>query len=179
MKGLHTGPILDRLRFIAEAKKAFDSKPIWKKEKYRSSIRLSLIVALRLNGVLRGGVSIRISTPSDVWEEDVYGHVEVRLPGVNRSFRINPIEWKPLRYHDNPSQASAPHRNQRLWDRWLPFDLNAPRGLHSFDQTGCGIAVPLPRALSNFSDYTDLCSTLWLCPDMMGLPAPPWARRML
>src|SRR5580692_12931750 len=101
MRRLHTGPILDRRRFIAEAKKSFDSKPNWETVKHRLSNRLSLIVALRLNRVLRGGVSIRISTPSDVWEEDVYGHVEVRLPGVDRSLRINPIEWKPLRYHDN------------------------------------------------------------------------------
>lgn len=179
MKGRHAGQILDRLRFVDEAKKSFDATPTWEIVPNRTSTKLSLIVALRLNGTLRGGVSIRITTPADAWEEDVYGHIEVRLPGSNRALRLNPVEWRPLRYHDNPAKAPPPHRNQRLWDRWLPFDLNASYGLHAFDQSGCGIAVPLPDAIGNFSQYTDICARLWKCPDMMGLSPPPWTRTLV
>ncbi len=145
-------PIYDRLRFIAEAKKAFDSKPRWEPTPHRSSQRLTLVVALRLNGVLRGGVSIRLRTPIDAWEENVYGQIEVRLPGMNRLLRLNPVEWRPRRYHDNPSTAPAVHRNQRLWDRYHPFDLNAAHGMQGFDQSGGGIAVPLPSVPDSFSE---------------------------
>ena len=168
MTTLQAGPIIARLRYIAEAKKSFDAIAKWELTRNRSSHRLSLVVALRLNGILRGGVSIRLATPSDAWEEDVYGHIEVRLPGASRTLRLNPIEWRPLRPHDNPPSAPPAHRNQRLYDRWLPFEINENFGLAAFDQSGPGIAVPLPHVPRTFSEFTDLCSSLWLCPDMMG-----------
>jgi hypothetical protein len=122
---------------------------------------------------------MRLVTPSDAWEADVYGHIEVRLPGVIRTLRLIPVEWRPLRYHDNPPNAPAAHRNLRLWDRYMPIDLNAPLGLGAFDQSAPGIAVDLPRAPANFKEYTDLCSDLWKCPDLLGLQPPPWARELL
>ena len=122
---------------------------------------------------------MRLATPTDAWEQDVYGHIEVRLPGVSRTLRLNPVEWRPLRYHDNPPNASAAHRNQRLYDRHLPFVLNAPLGLGPFDQSSAGIAVELPRAPANFQEYTDLCSDLWICPDLLGLEPPPWMRNIV
>ena len=171
-------PILDRLRWIADAKKGFDAKPTWTTIEHRASARLDLVVALRLGGVLRGGVSMRLQTPRDVWEEDVYGHIEVRFPDSKRALRLNPIEWRPLRHHDNPPTSPPAHRGQRLLDRWLPFHFNQRLGLGAFDQSVPGIAVPLPRAPNSFLEYTDLCSDLWHLPDMMGLAPPPWARRM-
>jgi hypothetical protein len=170
---------LDRLRFIAEAKKSFDSTPSWIEVPSRLSTRLSLVVALRLNGILRGGVSLRIITPSDAWEEDVYGHIEVRLPGLTRALRLTPVEWKPLRYHDNPPNAPAAHRNRRLWDRYMPFEINAQFGLAAFDQSASGIATELTRQPTSFKEYTDLCSDLWNCPDLLGLSPPPWTRKLI
>ena len=172
-------PIYDRLRFIAEAKKAFDSTPKWEPITHRASQRLVMVVALRLNGVLRGGVSLRLRTPIAAWDEDVYGQIEVRLPGMNRPLRLNPIEWRPRRYHDNPASSPPAHRNQRLWDRWHPFDLNALHGMQGFDQSGGGIAVPLPHIPASFSEYANLCASLWVCSDMYDLPPPPWTDEML
>jgi hypothetical protein len=170
---------LDRLRFIAEAKKSFDSEPAWSPVPSRLSSRLSLVVALRLDGILRGGVSLRLETPLDVWEEDVYGHIEVRALGMTRALRVLPVEWKPFRWHDNPPSAPPAHRNQRLWDRYMPFEINAQHGLGAFDQSTSGIAIELPRQVANFNEYTDLCSSLWNCPDLLGLAAPPWSREIL
>lgn len=179
MRSRLSQPIIDRLRFVADTKKSFDSEPTWRSAPNRSSDRLTLVVALRLQGVLRGGVSIRLATPRDVWEEDVYGHIEVRLPGVSRSLRLNPVEWRPLRHHDNPPDAPLAHRSQRLWSRWLPFEVNALYGAGAFDQSASGIATPLPREPAAFSEYADLCADLWRCPDLLGLAPPPWARTLL
>ncbi len=179
MKSSDVGQILDRLRTIDEARKSFDVKPQWVTTQNRSTQRLTLNVALRLDGILRGGVSILLATPVDAWEEDVYGHIAVRLPGLSRSLRLNPVEWSPLRHHDNPLSGPAAHRGVRLFDRWHPFDINAQFGLASFDQSGPGIAVELPRVPNRFSEFSDLCSNLWRCPDMMGLPPPPWSRRLV
>ena len=167
------------MRFIVDAAKTFDSEPSWRETTNRLSTRLSLVVGIRLKGILQGGVSLRLVTRSDAWEEDVYGHIEVRLPGDSRMLRLLPVEWRPLRYHDNPPHAPAAHRNQRLWDRYLPFDINAEFGLGAFDQSSSGIATELPRMPSSFAQYTDLCSDLWKCPDLLGLPPPPWTRALL
>ena len=172
-------PIVERLRFISEARKAFDSKPKWELTPYRASQRLVMIVALKLNGVLKGGVSLRLRTPVNSWEEDVYGQLEVKLPGMNRALRLNPVEWRPKRYHDNPSSGPQAHRNERLWDRWHPFELNVMHGMQGFDQSGGGIAVPLPSVPGSFSEYADLCASLWICNDMYEVPPPPWTRDML
>lgn len=179
MASQQSGEILKRLRDVSEARKSFDTAPEWRVSQNRRTDRLNLIALIRLNDVLFRGVSIRLATPVDAWEEDVYGHVEVRLPGVQRALRVSPVEWKPFRYHDNPATSPPPHRNQRLWDRWHPFDLNAPLGIGVFDQSACGIAVPLPRDPATFLEYADLCADLWRCPDMIGLTPPPWARTML
>jgi hypothetical protein len=122
---------------------------------------------------------MRLDTPSEAWESDVYGQIEVRLPGVSRTLRVDPIEWKPLHYHDNPPNAPPVHRHQRLWDRILPFEVNAQFGLGAFDQSSPGIATELPRAPANFREYTDLCSDLWKCPDLLGLDPPPWVRKLV
>lgn len=174
-----TGEILERLKFVADARKSFDTVPKWEPIPYRSGRLLILVVALRLDGILRGGVQLRLKTPEDTWEDDVYGQIEVRLPAGRRSLRLNPVEWRPMRHHDNPPNAPNPHRNQRLWDRWHPFDLNEPYGLRCFDQTSSGIAVPLPREVGSFNEYTDLCSSLWHCPDLIGLTPPPWTRDLI
>jgi len=169
--------IYDRLNFIAEAKKSFDSEPVWELAPHRFAQRLTMVVALRLNNILRGGVSLRMRTPVDAWEEDVYGHIEVKLPGATRLLRLLPIEWRPAHYHDNPPNSPDVHRNQRLWDRWHPFDLNAEYGFQSFDQSGAGIAVPFQA--NSFTEYTDFCATVWRCSDLYDLPAPPWTRTLI
>lgn len=167
------------MQFVADAKKSFDTHPKWEILPNRYSRVLSLVVALRLNGTLRGGVSIRIVTPEDSWEEDVYGHLEVKLPQNRRLLRVNPVEWRPLRHHDNPPNAPDAHRNQRVYDRWHPFDINAAYGLRSFDQSGPGIAVPLPRTVDNFTNYMELCADIWRCPDMYELEPPPWTKELI
>ena len=175
MAGKNENAIIDVLSWIADAEKSFDAAPQWTTVTSRGSYRLELVVAVRLEGILQGGASIRLATPYDAWERDLYGHVEVRIPGVSRTLRLNPIEWRPLRHHDNPASAPEAHRLIRLWDRWLPFDQNKKMGLGAFDQSAPGVAVPLPRDLTSFTDYADLCAELWRCPDMMGIQPPPWS----
>lgn len=171
--------IFAALRYISAARKSFDTKPNWKTiENNRFSFIHQVIIPIRLDGILRDGVQIRILTPAKVWEEDVYGQLEMRLPGVRRSLRLNAVEWRPLRPHGNPADGPAAHRRETLFDRWYPFEINAQHGMQAFDQNGAGIAVPLPREPTNFSEYANLCADLWVCPDMYDLPPPPWARTM-
>jgi hypothetical protein len=61
----------------------------------------------------------------------------------------------------------------------MPFDINAQNGLGAFDQSTSGIAIELPRQPATFKEYTDLCSSLWNCPDLLGLDPPPWTRKIL
>ncbi|MGY2052930.1 hypothetical protein [Methylobacterium sp. JK268] len=178
MNSEHQQRILDRLAFVVEAKKTFDSAPKWERVPYRDGERLQLTVALRVAGVLRA-VTLRLVTPADVWEEDVYGHLEVRGLGLAKHLRLLPIEWRPLHHHDNPPDAPAPHAGLRLFDRFMPFDLNMDRGLGVFAQNRPAVMVDLPRAPTDFLSYCDLCSDLWRCPDMIGLEPPPWSRAMI
>ena len=172
--------IFDGLRYVAEAKKSFDSTPRWEAlPNSRQSSSHQLLVAVRLNGILRGGVQLRLITPAKVWEEDVYGQIEVKLPGSTRWLRLTPVEWRPLHRHDNPSNAPTAHRQVGLFDRWFPFEINAAYGMQAFDQSGPGIAVPLPREPTSFSEYANLCADLWVCADLYELPPPPWARTMV
>ena len=176
----HTRAILDRLRFIARGQKSFDSTPAWDEIPCRATSRLLLVVALRLNGTRRGGVSLRLATPADAWEEDVYGHIEVRLPGFNSHAPSDPVEWlSPYRYRDNPPSAPPAHRSQRLWDRWLPLEINAQFSLAAFDQSANAIAVPLPRALANFSEYVLICAPIFGSLILLGLAPPPWSKRII
>jgi hypothetical protein len=170
--------ILDRLAYIAGETKRFDAEPRWVRITSRQSERWSLVVGLRVAGALIGA-SVRIVTPVDAWEEDVYGHIEVRLSSFSYAFRVDALEWRPLRPHDNPAGAPFPHGGQRLFDRHHPFDLNRPLGLRVFRQGCTGIAVPLPATIGSFTDYADMCSNVWKCPDMMGLTPPEWSRPML
>jgi len=117
-------------------------------------------------------------TPQDTWDEEVYGQIEVRMPGISH-LRLNPVEWRPLRYHDNPPDAPAAHQFVRLWDRWHPFDLNRPLGIRAFQQTRSGVAIPLLRAVTTFSEYTHLCADIWRCPDLLGLRPPPWSKQLI
>lgn len=72
----------DRLSFVEDSNKEFDTSPSWKVVPDRMSSKLMLVTAIRLRGTLRGGVSIRLKTPLDAWEEDVYGHIEVQAPRI-------------------------------------------------------------------------------------------------
>lgn len=170
--------ILDRLAFVVEAKKTFDSKPQWSRVQSRDSERLQLSVSLLIGGALKA-VTLRLVTPANVWEEDVYGQLEVRGLNLPKHLRLLPIEWRPLRHHDNPPDAPEPHDSLRLFDRYMPFHLNMDRGIGVFTQTRTAVMVDLPRAVSDFPSYCDLCSDIWRCPDMIGLKPPPWSRTLV
>lgn len=171
--------IRQRLSFVESSHKDFDAETDWKIEPDRTSQRLMFVTAVRLAGALRGGVSIRLKTPIDAWEGDVYGHIEVQAPGLKGTMRLCAIEWRPLHDHDNPPNAPPAHRYAKLQDRWYPYDLNKELSIDVFLQRTAGIAAPLPRNVNNFQEYCDLCSNLWRCPDMMGVKPPPWSRTLL
>lgn len=84
-----------------------------------------------------------------------------------------------MREHRNAGDAPGAHRFAVLRDRWHPFELNRERPLAVFTQSEPGVIAPLPRAIESFSEYVHLCAELWNCPDMPGVPPPPWARVLL
>lgn len=138
-----------------------------------------LTCGLRLNGVLAGGASVRLKTPVDAWEDDVYGHVEVRVIGIPRAFRLDPVEWRPLAPHTNSPNAPGELASLTLFDRHHPCDLNLPFGLPVFQQIAPGVAAPLPRDIPTFQEYVNLCAEVWRCPDMRTIQPPEWAETLL
>lgn len=170
--------LLLKLSLVNAAKKTFDSFPNWETVTDRSSSSLHYTTALRLDDALGGGVSLRLVTPTTGWEKEIYGQIEVAIPGARSSLRLGPIEWGPKRQHRNSANAPYPHRFKTLSDRWHPFDLNQPLGIRVFQQAEAGVAVALPRAISSFSDYIALCAELWNCPDATRIPPPPWSRTL-
>jgi hypothetical protein len=171
--------LLARLSAVNAAAKSFDSFPDWNAVTDRTSTTLQYVVAVRLEGALGGGVSIRLITPMTGWDNDVYGQIEVAVPQARSSLRLAPIEWGPKREHRNSANAPADHRFKTLTDRWHPFELNLPLGIRVFQQAEVGVAVMLPRAISTFKDYTALCAELWNCPDANRIPPPPWSRTLI
>lgn len=161
------------------ARKDFDSKPDWVERENREGVRLTLTVPLLLDGEFGGGVEALLSTPKGAWEEDLYGQITVRHPAKSLNLRVCPVEWRPLKTHDNSGDAPKDLRFQTLSDRFHPFDLNKALSLEVFAQRARGIAAPLPRAIASFSDYIDLCADLWNCPNMRSVPPPPWAKVLL
>ncbi len=170
--------VLERLAFVVESRKTFDAKPHWDRVPSRTSERWQMAMSLRIGGLL-GPVTARIFTPIDAWEGEVYAQLEVRGLGLPKPLRLLPIEWNPLHHHDNPRDAPSPHAGLRLFDRYMPFDLNAERGIGVFAQTRTAVMVDLPRLPTDFTTFCDLCSDIWRCSDMLDLEPPPWSRPML
>lgn len=170
--------LLTRLYDANLTSKTLDETPRWEKVRDRQSVKLEYRAALRMDGNLGGGVSVRLQTPENGWEDDLYGQIEIRRPGMRSALRLNPVEWRPLREHRNPPDAPEPYRLKILRDRWHPFELNQPLGIDVFTQSKPGIAAPLPRAVSSFSDYIDLCAELWRLPELREIPAPPWSKQL-
>lgn len=171
--------LLARLEVVNAAEKSFDAFPDWETVTDRTSSSLHYAPALKLEGTLGGGVSIRLVTPTTGWECEVYGQISVTIPGSRSCLRLNPIEWRPRREHRNAATAPAPHAMKTLRDRWHPFDLNRPLGIRVFQQAEIGVATPLPRAISTFLDYIGLCAELWNCNDVNRIPPPPWSQTLL
>lgn len=165
--------VLDRLAEIHAAEKSFDATPVWEQYDQRSTVRLRLVAPIRVNGRLGGGVSLRIHTPATSWESDVYGQIEVPKP-TKGSWRLDPVEWRPLKPHTNGPDAPASHRLKNLTDRIHPFPVNRRYGLKVFEQGSVGVAEDFPRAITRFEEYLDLCSEVWNFPDLRRLPPPQW-----
>lgn len=168
--------IIERLAEIDAAEKSFDAWSDWSPEGEFGRVRLHYRTALRVGGILGGGVLLHINTPEDEWDSDVYGHITVTTR-ASMTMRLNPIEWRPLREHRNRPDAPADHRLKTLTDRFHPFALNRRYGLEVFRQRSQGVAVELPRAITRFEDYLKLCAEIWKCPDVEDIPPPPWSRR--
>jgi len=171
--------VIAHLARVAASEKTFDSEPRWVERHHREGVRLDLAVALRLDGVLGGGASVLLSTPQGAWERDLYGHIKVEIPGRKKTFRLSPIEWRPLKPHRNPGDAPDELRFLELFDRWHPFEANRNRPLATFSQDAQGVAAPLPRGIDSFSDYVHLCGEVWNCPAMGTVRPPPWSRVLL
>jgi hypothetical protein len=179
MKPSEEEALLARLAEITAAPKSFDTAPSWEAIQDRASARLCCTVALRIGGVLGGGAAIMIKTPREAWEEDVYGHIQVRRPNTPHHLRLLPVEWRPLGIHYNPGDAPPELRFLGLADRHHPFDLNQPLGISVFSQSRAGIARELPRAIASFEAYLDLCAELWNCPDVRSIERPPWSPKLV
>lgn len=168
---------IDLLKAIAPAPKRFDSRPGWVTRRDRPTPFLELQVGLRIDGVARG-VQVRLSTPQPAWESDLYGQIGVAIPQARGLLRLAPVEWRPLRAHTNPARAPAHLRLLTLVDRWHPPEHNYALGVPAFLQHLPGVAAPLPRVIATFEDYLGLCAELWNCPDMAGIPPPPWTQEL-
>jgi hypothetical protein len=176
---LSESDVLDILSRVARAAKAFDGRPTWRRQPGRGTEVWMLTVALRLDDLLAGGASVRLKTPTQVWEEDVYGHVEVRVIGIPRAFRLDPIEWRPLAPHTNPPDAPDDLGSMVLFDRHHPAALNLLLGMSVLQQTAPGVAVPLPRDITTFREYVNLCAEAWNFPDMRTIEPPEWKPTLL
>lgn len=170
--------IIERLAEIQAAVKSFDAPPSWESYEVKSTTRLRLHAPIRLNGRLGGGVFVRITTPATSWESDVYGQIEVQKPAKG-AWRVDPVEWRPLRPHTNGRDAPAGHRLVTLIDRIHPFPLNRRYGLQVLEQGAVGVAVDFPRAVSTFEEYLALCSETWNFPDLKGIAPPQWTRLLV
>lgn len=166
---------LERLETVSDADKSIDALTDWYKVLNRPTGKLQWQAALKLNGVLGGGVSAILSTPIDVWEKDVYGQISVLLPTYKRTVRLNPVEWRPIRPHSNPFDAPEGHALRTYLDRWHPYELNRDKDISVFLQSAVGVAVPLPDGIDSFSDYLHFCARVWRCPDIQKVPPPPWS----
>jgi hypothetical protein len=163
---------------IDAAEKSFDAWSEWSRETDRNTTRLHYRTALRVGGVLGGGVLLHIHTPEEQWDSDVYGQITVTTR-ASVTLRLNPIEWRPIREHRNRADAPANHRFKTLSDRIHPFALNRRYGVGVFRQWDQGVAVEFPRAITRFEDYLKLCAEIWNCPDVEDIPPPPWSRRFV
>ena len=66
MKPSEEEALLARLAELAAAPKSFDAAHSWEVITDRASTRLCCTVALRIGGVLGGGVAVMIKTPKEV-----------------------------------------------------------------------------------------------------------------
>lgn len=169
--------ILERLAEVHAAAKSFDHVPAWDTVTDRDNTRLFVHAAIRIDGRFGGGVYVRISTPQHSWDRDVYGQIEVQRP-TKGCWRVNPIEWEPVRAHTNRRDAPSEHRLVTLTNRIHPFALNRRYGLSVFEQKEAGIAIDFPREIARFEEYLDLCSEVWNFPDLKSLQPPKWTREL-
>lgn len=167
--------LLQHLEKVNEAPKSVDAFSDWYLVQNRPSGKLEWHAALRVSGQLGGGVAARLATPVDVWERDVYGHIELKLPFMPRVVRLNPVEWRPRRPHSNPPTAPKDLALITCFDRWHPFELNRQQDPLVFLQAAVGVAAPLPGGINGFSDYLHFCAIVWKCPDIEKVPPPPWS----
>lgn len=170
--------LISQLDEVDRAPKTLDAMADWEQKWDRPSGTLMWHTALRLGGVLGGGVSARLKTPLAAWDRDVYGHIEVKPSFLPRSFRLHPVEWKPNTPHRNPSWAPGEHRLATYFDRWHPYELNREGAIGIFTQGDVGVAVPLPPEVVTFSDYLKFCAEVWKCPDIEKVPTPPWSQTL-
>ena len=171
--------LLDHLERVNSASKSIDAMSDWYTVSNRRTGTLGWQAALKLDGVLGGGVSARLTTSVDTWEKDVYGHLEVKMAFLPHAARLNPVEWRPRRPHTNTPKAPNGLALQTLLDRWHPFALNRDQDVSVFLQSGVGVAESLPDGLTDFSAYLKFCAIVWKCPDIERVPPPPWSRRLL
>lgn len=171
----------DHLDMVNSAEKEVDSIADWEKLLHRPSGTLQWTTSVRLNGRLGGGASVRLMTPASVWEKNVYGQIEVRTPvTANRTVRLNPVEWRPLKPHHNPRLEDQVHSLATYLDRWHPYALNREMNdIDIFFQKKTGVAVPLPENVTTFVEYLNLCGQVWKCPSIKDVPPPPWSPQLV
>ncbi|MBX4911218.1 MULTISPECIES: hypothetical protein [Rhizobium] len=170
----------DHLDMVDAADKELDSVVDWEKILHRPSGTLQWTTSVRLNGRLGGGASVRLTTPASVWESNVYGQIEIRSAATgNRTVRLNPVEWKPLKPHHNPRIDNEEHSLATYYDRWHPYPMNRGLDVDIFFQKKIGIALPLPQNVTTFAEYLYFCGQVWKCPSMKDVPPPPWSPQLV
>lgn len=172
---------LDAIAEMLKQKKDLLSEGVdWRKRDRAGRFQaLELVAPIAINGVIRHGLSARISCRSDVSEADVHAQLQVHVPLLGTDAHICRVEWRPASSHTNPATAPAGHRFKSLKDRWYDFGVNRRLGIGALRQTVPMCAQELPRNADNFNELLELLGELWNVSGIDQLPIPPWEDRLV
>ncbi len=173
--------ILDQIDAMLRAKKDLLLEGIdWQKRPRAGGFEaLDFVAPVAVDGVVRNGLSVRITCRSDLCDCDVHAHLQIYVPAISADANVQRVEWRPNSRHTNDGKAPAALRFKTFTDRWHEFSLNRRLGIGALRQTVPMIAQDLPRPIADFNELLEFLGEVWNVEGVVRIPQPPWEGRII
>jgi hypothetical protein len=164
--------IIQQLRTVAAAPKRLATTPIWREVEHKTTVRLTLTVALEIGDIIEEGLYLNGRTLREAPEKDLSFTISKTYLGVQHN--LVRIDWRPKRPH-TPRLGPTELRATIHGSQWHPFEGNAQLGLSAL-RAGSNLpyAVPLEPEPSSFNDLLAEVAKKLLIENAADIPPPPW-----
>jgi hypothetical protein len=153
------------------AEKMLATTPTWV---HRDSDCMEIVCSIEIDGIVKEGMSFRLTARKSMPDEMVTAQLEFHPPG-EAGGALARVEWRPLSAHNNRGLGPKEYRHRLIEGcHHHSFEANLKFAESEIRKGRLPVALPLKESPANFDALLDFVSKEFRITNIQWIEAPPW-----